>query len=260
MELKDVRSTKGLLFTLSNGPSSSKVLTASKSNLLFQDSTVISDKAQSKSTESTSIRSRTNELISVVNIAQESTREIEKLIKSIEGIVEQVQSKDLTPQKRSILEQEAKELVEAIKDKASVQTPSGIKPLAGDKVQLNAGQDFAKALEVTLPADAKDAFGLGQINFSSRDFILSTIANVKSAQVRVQQLKGAVEDSADKVRSTVSELEVAAANVEASQASLRDVDEAISLASNTNLTIHLNPKEALSSFGKLDVDSLELLK
>jgi len=57
------------------------------------------------------VRSRANTVINVINVADETTHEIGRLMKSIRGIAEQAESSDIPEQRRPVLEAEANELV-----------------------------------------------------------------------------------------------------------------------------------------------------
>lgn len=207
----------------------------------------------------TEVNSRANELINTANIAAEAAGEIEKLVKSIDGIVEQVSSKEIPDVRKSILETEANDLVAEIKRRAGTSAPGGVKPLAGDKIRLEVEEKLGKTLEFLLPADAKEAFGLGRIKFTTKDAILDTVASVQAARERVKELRGAVDSTLETIRSAVTELDVANQNSEAAESSLRDVDEALKLAGRMRQGISSNPASALGSFGNLDSRVLDLL-
>ena len=72
---------------------------------------------------------RANKIISTINLAQEATAEIGRLVKSVDGIAQQVESGNISKQRREVLESEANDLVSEIKRKAYSSSES-IKPLA----------------------------------------------------------------------------------------------------------------------------------
>jgi hypothetical protein len=147
------------------------------------------------------------------------------------------------------LEKEARGLRDEITRVAQVSTSEGVKPLAGDTIRLELEETLGKALEIILPSDAKDAFGLNDINLSQKELILDTVAKVEKARRGIEQLRGSLDHGLDSLRTTVAALEVASQNVEASKTSVRDVDSALTLAVNTKGEIRDDPAGALNSVG-----------
>lgn len=209
---------------------------------------------------SASVRSRTNEAITVVNLANEATAEIEKLVESISGIVDQASSPQISDTRRKVLEQEANQLVAEIRKKAQTKSENGVRPLAGDKFALEVEEKFAKTLEIILPDHAKDAFGIGAINFSPKDAIIQTRNAIARARQQIEKLKESVKETRGQVKEAVNALEVALQNSEAAATSIRDVDEALRLAGDTKLGISRNPGGALKSVGNLQKKALDLLE
>lgn len=204
-------------------------------------------------------RSKANQAISVVNLAEEATAEIEKLVASIDGIVEQASTPAVPTQRRQVLEREANQLVDEIRKKARVATSDGTKPLAGDKLNIPAtgGGDQT---EIVLPDTAQNAFGIGKISLDQQSTIGQTRAAISRARDQLEKLKGAVKDSKVDLKESVDAIEVALQNTEAAGASIRDVDQALKVAGDTRLGIARNPQGALNSVGQLRSDALELLK
>ncbi len=207
-----------------------------------------------------SLRAKTNDAISVVNLANEATSEIEKLVESIGGIVEQASHPDISDSRRKVLESEANQLVDEIRKKANTKSESGVRPLAGDKFSLEAEEKFAKTLEIILPDTAKDAFGIGSIDFSPKDAIIQTRNVIARARQQIEQLKSSVKNTQGQVKQVVNALEVALQNSEAAETSIRDVDEALRVAGDTKIGIARNPGGALSSVGNLQKKALDLLE
>ena len=212
------------------------------------------------SVQASDIRSRANEIINVVNIVSTATDQIETLIDSVGGIVEQAKAPDLSENRLSILQNEANQLVEEIKAKAHSTESHGIRPLLGDAIRFEIEQKYGDALEIILPDTAKDAFGLGHVSISMKDSIISTITRVEQARKQFQELRSSVDTVSTSVRKTVDTLEVALQNSEASKATIRSVDQALTLATSTHGQIGSNPKQALESFSKLDLGSATLLR
>lgn len=207
-----------------------------------------------------SSRSRANEAISVVNLTEEATAEIEKLVSSISGIVDQVDNPKLTGPRREVLEKEANQLVDEIRKRAATETLDGKKPLEGDPVRIELDKRFAKTLDIILPDSAKEAFGLGKLKFSAKEAIVQTRDIVARAQEQLNALKGAVQETKSSLKDSVAALEVALQNTEASSVSLRDVDQALKLAGDTKIGIARDPQGALSSVGTLSGTALSLLE
>ncbi len=205
-------------------------------------------------------RARTNDAINVVNVASDATAEIEKLVGSISGIVEQASNPKISESRRKVLEQEANQLVQEIRRKAQVKTSHGHRPLAGDKISLPIEEKDSKGIDIELPAEAKDAFGLGPIDLSPKDAISQTRSALSKAREQVEKLKDSVNRTQLQVKSTVDALEVALQNNEAAQTSIRDVDEALKVAGDTKVGIARDPGSALQSVGNLQRKALSLLE
>lgn len=212
------------------------------------------------SVQASDLRNRANEIINVVNIVSTATDEIETLIDSVGGIIEQAKTPNLSGNKLSILQNEANQLIEEIKAKAYSTESHGVRPLLGDTVRFEVEQKYGDALEIILPDTAKDAFGLGHINISMKDSIISTLTRVEQAKKQFEALRSSVDTVTTSVRKSVDTLEVALQNSEASKATIRSVDQALTLATSTHSQIGNNPKQALESFSKLNLDSATLLR
>jgi flagellin-like hook-associated protein FlgL len=206
------------------------------------------------------IRSRANDVINVVNLASDATAEIEKLVSSISGIIEQASNPKISESRRRVLEEEANQLVQEIRRKAQVKTTQGLRPLAGDRISLPVEEQVAKNIEFALPDGAKDAFGIGEIELSKKDSLSQTRTALTRAREQVEQLKDSVQQSHNQVKNTVAALEVALQNNEAAQTSIRDVDEALKVAGDTKVGIARDPGSALKSVGNLQKKALSLLE
>lgn len=199
-----------------------------------------------------------NRVISVVNVATEATTEIEKLVKSIDGIVTQVAEKELPPQRVQALQKEAEGLVAAIQREAGKSAGGGVKPLAGDQVNVEL-ESLGKALEVILPSNATSAFGLSSLSFTTKETILRTRATVAEARQQLEKLRASVDKSREIVSSTASEVDVALANGEASGSSLRNVETALKFAGDLTSGISSDPERALGSIST-PANALQLLR
>jgi flagellin-like hook-associated protein FlgL len=206
------------------------------------------------------IRRRTNDFINIINVTSEATTEIEQLVESISGIVDQVASGNVPEGRTGVLQKEANQLIEEIKSRAIKTESAGVRPLAGENVRVEIEEKYGYALEIILPDTAKDAFGIGQVSFSMKDAILDTMTRVEKAKVEFKKLKDAVSEVSDKVRKQVDTVEVALQNSEASKSSVRSLDDALSIAETTHKGIGKDKESALASFNKLGFDSLVLVQ
>lgn len=235
-----------------------KSLSSSIVNVMRSDSVSVEmgPKSSKSSVDINKVRQKTNEVISVVNFASEATSEIEKLVSSVSGIVEQADKKDISDDRLAKLEQEAGELVQEIKRVATSSGPDGVRPLAGEKIALEVEEELGKALEVILPDDAQEAFGLGTLRLSPKESILQTRTTIKEARARLEQLKDALKESEQLVGGAVARLEVAQQNSEAAESSVRDLDNALHLTHSLRNAIEADPELALKSAGKLQGEEL----
>ena len=149
-------------------------------------------------------RTQTNEVITITNLAAEATAAIEKLVESIGGMAEQAVDQATSGQQRGILEGEANELLGEIKRTALTAGTHSVHPLAGDKVRLEVEEKLGKTLEFLLPDDATRGFDIGKIAFSTKESIISTIANITTAQQSIERLRDAVSRGTDDVKETVA--------------------------------------------------------
>jgi flagellin-like hook-associated protein FlgL len=205
---------------------------------------------------SADFRLRANQVIEAVNVADSATSEIKKLADSISGIVDQA-SDPKTPQARiAVLQREANQLVSAIKSQVNKTTESGVQPLAGDQIQLVVEKELGKTLSFLLPADGKENFGLGTVEFSTLEAIIQTRQTVANARARIEELRGAVDTTRGAVTTEISRAEVALQNSEAANSSVRDVDSALELLTDTSDKIRSSPDTALDSVGQLRGNTL----
>ena len=211
--------------------------------------------------DATTMRRDANDVIAEVNNASDSVRELEKLVRSIDGIVKQVDKGNLSEKRVAALEKEANQLVERIKELANSNPP----PAAPESEQVDEKREkiertLRRALDTIMPEEAKDGFGLGTITFSKKDSIVATVSAVAAARVRIEGAQETVQKTREAVGEVVTTYEVAIQNAEASEASVRDVDQAVKLASETRSSIFKNPENAIDSAGTLTPRALELLK
>lgn len=201
-----------------------------------------------------------NTAIGVANVAANAVDEIDRYVRGIIGIVEQVDDGNVPGNRIGILENEANQLVEAVKETIKVQTPNGIHPLEGEAYTAAVEESLGKTLEVILPDLSRDALGLGEVKLTTRDFILNTRAAVLRSQEQIQSLREALNETTKKLTQIAAEVDIAAQNIESSNATIREVESALSMAGKTGTNINENPNEALGSVGKLDFYSIGLLR
>lgn len=207
------------------------------------------------------MRKDANDVIIQVNSASDAVQELEKLVKSIDGIVKQVDRGNLSEGRVAALEKEANELVERIKEVAqTTPPPTPRSPDEVDKKKEEIERNLRRALDTIMPEEAKSGFGLGTITFSRKDSIVATVAAVAAARERIEGARDSVQKTREAVSQVVATYEVAIQNVESSEATVRDVDMAVKLASETRSSIFRNPEGALESAGTLTPRALELLK
>jgi len=260
MEVKDVKESEGTKeVAQQNQPSKQRniqALTSSHVPLDTMERVELSSESNHKTKENNEARSRANAIINVINIAQETAQEIGRLMQSIDGIAKQAEKSDF-PQRLPVLESEANQLVEEIKRKADTEA-SGVRPLAGEEIKLEI--DPQRPLKVIFSPRAVDAFGLGEIRLDPPNRIHNVKSAIKGAMQEIDALNDAIADAQNKVEEVVTAIEVAMQNSEAALASIRDVDEALNLASKTGGLISKSPDDAMNSAGGLDGTALSLLR
>ncbi|MBX7138195.1 MAG: hypothetical protein K1X83_09440 [Oligoflexia bacterium] len=212
------------------------------------------------SAEQDKSREKTNNLISKVNLLSETTSNIDRLVRSIDGIVKQADSGALPERRVTALEREANDLVGKIKEIATDSSTHHTSSPREDEIRQEVERQLGKSLDAILPDDARQAFGLDKIHLSTKEQIISTVASVRAARERVEQLRADVTETRKTVESIVSTYEVAQENSAASLATIRDVDEAVRLASETHGEIAENPTDAMDSVGRIDKKVLDLLR
>ena len=203
-------------------------------------------------------RNRANSVINIINVADETTGEIKRLVKSLHGIAKQAENPEFSEQRKAVLESEANQLVEEIKRKAQTST-QGVKPLAGEEIRLDVEEKIGAPVRVKLPDSATQAFGLQEIKFDRQDAIGGVQRAVENAQQQLEVLSNAITDVQHRVQDSLSTMDVALQNSEAAQSTIRDVDEALHVAGHMGGQIGRAPQDALQSVGQLDRRMLNLL-
>lgn len=260
MEVKDVRA-KTTLPTEPQGGGVRPPSAPDSGEGIHSDAIAVAAVHEPRNRSTSAAFQRANEAIASIVRATEAVEEIDKLAKSVEGIVDQVASTPLPPSRRQALEDEANDLVKEIRSIAQTRTSDGSRPLAGDPISVEIDDPLLPVINIVLPDDAKDAFGIGVVQFSPRDAILDTRANVIAARERIEYLRRAVFESSNSLINAVSSAEVSRQNTEAATSSVRDLDKALDVLSLTKAGIAANPQLALATqSARLDSGALVLLR
>ena len=261
MDVRDVPRAWSTAVASSPNPESPESIKQTSTTRVDASARLAADiSTQSNPQRARPLRARFNDLVSAINVAHEATSQIEKLVKSLGGIVEQVSDRPLPEKRLRVLEDEANQLVDEIKKAAQASAPSGQRPLAGDPIRLEAEEQIGKALEVILPDDANKSFNLGQIKFSNKEAIINTRANVLVAEARARALREAVSQSSELVKNTADAIDVAAQNSEAAESNVRDINAAAELVSTTRRQIGQQPDTAVAAAGLFSSRIADLLK
>lgn len=214
-----------------------------------------------KPAESTELRTKANSVINAVNVAEEATAEIEKLVKSVGGIVDQAEKDETNTNRLSILESEAQQLVAEIKKqsqvdfKAKVSTPAA--PIADDRFRIE--ENLERTLQALFQEGATSAFGISDIALNRKENIINVRTSIQLARDRVSELRSKLSEAKEQVETSVVAFEVALENSQSATTSLRDVDEALRLATDTKSVIGKQPETAVN-VSKITLNSLDLLQ
>ena len=261
MDVRDVPRAWSTPIAASVSPESTETIKPNNAARLEAPARLAADvSTQSIPQRARPLRARFNELVGAINVANEATSQIEKLVKSLGGIVEQVSGRDIPDKRLRVLEDEANQLVDEIRKAAQTSAPNGQRPLAGDPIRLEAEEQIGKALDVILPDDASNSFNLGKIKFSTKEAIINTRANLAVAEARARALREAVTQSGDYVKSAADAIDVASQNSEASESNVRDITAAAELVLNTRRQINERPETAVAAAGVLSSRIADLLK
>lgn len=260
MEIKDVNIAATDLASKAKDPASSQPQDHIIIRPRSQNDSAVNVDAQGKPSALLKTRKAANEIVNTINLVVDATGEIDRLVKSIDGIVKQASKGDVPEKRLAVLEKEANQILDAIKRRVDDTHTAHGNPLVGDAVTLSTDKDIIATLDVKLPNHAKDIFGLRKVDFSKKDSISESRSTIEKAQTQVNDLKSKVHESRNAIHQTVAALDVALQNTEASSASVRDLDQALRLAGNTKFNINSDPAGAIGSLDKLGRQALDLLK
>lgn len=266
MDVNDVKATK---LAQERAPSSEQakkqrsvsVLSSTSLPARINDSISIESTSTQSGDKLGSSRAGANRVIDVVNTISETASDLEALTKSLSGILQQASGEELPDRRRAALESEANQLVSKIKEIAqSTKHNKRVANTEEDQVRTEVEQRIGKSLDAILPDEAKNAFGIGTVGLSQKDSIINTLAQIEAAKKRIEQARTSVDQARNQIGNIINSLDVASQNNEASQVSLRDLDQAVKLASQTRREISSDPDEALGSVGDLGRDAKRLLE
>lgn len=210
-----------------------------------QDKVTLSTQTATQSSSASLLLSLSNG-VSSVRVAYETADKLEKVVRSLKGIVDQAE-KDPQTRKKEILEKEGTSLLEAVGEIIEAEAPDGTKPLKGDPIRIRAEKELSESLELLLPKVTKEAIGLD--SFSLKDSIMSIRAKIDKALEVVGSIKEAVTESDNKLRAFALNQEVARENKAASQSTLKDVDDALAASESLAESIVDKGKEAFAAAG-----------
>jgi len=216
--------------------------------------------SSSSKIQSQSLRAGANSVIDLVNNVSDTTAQIDQLVKSLGGILEQATSNQLPERRAQALESEANQLVSKIKEisgnSAKLSAASGDLNSVRNQIEAKLG----KSLDQILPDDIKSSFGIDNVDLSQKDSVLQTLKKVKEARDKLGKVQEHATQAKHAVAGLLSSEEVAEQNSASAEATIRDVDQAVKLASNTRSGIFSNPDQALGAVGNVADGSLKLLK
>jgi hypothetical protein len=200
-----------------------------------------------------------NRVIGVINGAEKLTEELAGVVRLVGGIAAQLSSNDLSPIRRETLETEARAAIAAIQDRSF---PPPAAPLGGsldETVRSELERTLGRTLEFLLPEQLKSDLPLGQIDFSTKEAILRTQTSIEVARQRIAQIQSGLDESRVVVEGLIQTAEVAAENRRAAGSSVRALDEAVELVGAMQLSLAVDPAEALGSIGALTPRALRVL-
>jgi len=239
-------------------PTSSSVLFSSSLESFKSEAVIIeTDSSTFTQSKNNDELTRTNRLASAVNLTSNATKALKELMSSLEEIVdlatfEQLPSNDLEKKANTILN----EITAKIEFTAIVPQPA----LLDDNARVELEQELGKTLDFIFLEDAKESLGIGSISFASKDAIIDTVYKVRSARERIDSFSESLDYLRNSLGRKLTEREVARQNIEASGTTVRDLEEASTLAEFTKDSIGKNPLLALESAGNFAKRAPDLLK
>lgn len=212
--------------------------------------------------EVSQVRNGSNQILSAVNTTSETTSDLDRLVKSLGGILKQASETELSNNRVQALQNEANQLVDKISEITSASSLSLplSSPPGTDEVRKEVEKRIGRTLDAIFGDEAKKNLNIGHISLSKREQIIESVAKLEEAKRSVEKIKSEINDTRHAISNILNNFEVAHENSEAAGATVRDLDRAVDLASQAKLNIAKNPEEALGSASKLDSSSLGLLE
>lgn len=217
-----------------------------------------SGQAVAQDSESVSFKKVSNSRIAL-NQAKDLATEISEragninsYVKSLGGIISQgLQEKSEV--RRNALSKEARQVLQAIKEKVVSISSSSASNISADPIRSEVEAKIGRTLDILFrDEDEKDPEkGLSDISFSNKELIISIQTKILKTSQYLESLKK--EDALNEraVKETLDKAEIAQANVESSQASVRDLDTAFELVKQTSRNISDYSETALFAIGNL---------
>jgi len=264
MDGKDVDALKSLKSSLPVSSNSKqkrvKTLSVEKISLASQDSVQV--KIQSTSPlpleKNRQAHSETNKAIDALNTVSKATDEISSLVESISGIVQQAGGDETSSSRRAALQREANDILEVVKSKTNIKTPSGAKPLLGDPIELKIEEKIGRELNIIFPNANETLTSLEPIQIPDKDSIIKTLAKIERGKESIEKIRLSIDEARGRVEDILAEAEVAEQNNAASNVQVRDVEDALQLTLDVRKSIIQNPTDAIDA-AKVKKDSLNLL-
>jgi hypothetical protein len=266
MEVKDIVRTTHADVTTRPQLDSSSAISALKTSPIFAstEATENSVRENAQSARTNAVRRHVNDAVSRANLANQVTDQMRGIFESIGGILEQVTdpaaAESASTDRQRYLEREANDLLDEAKRVVQVLRPDGETSPENEEIRSDVERKLKQTLDALFPEKADSGFGVGRVDFSTKEAIIDTVANVQKAQKQIEELSDSVHESTQQIRLSANFTEVALQNSEAAQSSVRDLDSALKLAYRARQGISGNPAEALGSVGSLGERSINLLK
>lgn len=210
--------------------------------------------------QNSEIETNLNKIISASNSAIEATKVVGGFIDSIAGIVELAESKSQSQERLKTLTNEANELILKLEETEINNTNNLVVNSESDLINqqiINIGETLSNLLPINNISEKK--FGVNLVDFSTLGGIQRAKDNVLKAKEKFDLIQKTTNDASNNLKQVLINLEVAKQNSEASQSSVRDLNEALELADSMSNNIKNNKNDALNSFKEINPKSLDLL-
>jgi hypothetical protein len=205
----------------------------------------------SSTEERTETLSATNQVIGVINVAQQITDNIDGIVRLVAGLAAQMSDESLSSNRRTALQTEALEAVKTLRDRSFAAPPPQVGGTLDQAVREELERTLGRTLEFLVPEQLTTELALGQVDFSTKEAILRTQTAVEVTRQRIERIKDGLNESRDVVKKFLTNQEIALENTRAASSTVRALDQAFDLADAMGLNITAEPTEALDSIGQL---------